>query len=137
MSDNKTVGRSFFEEMLAKGKWGLAEELITSDVVMHHPASPTPISGREAVVGFLQAFRAGFPDLNIVAEDVFGEGDKAAVRWRATGTHTADLFGIPPTGKSMNVAGISVVRIVNGKIVEDWVSEDTMGLMKQLGVIPS
>ena len=136
MSNNKTVGRSFFEEMLAKGKWALAEELTTPDVVMHHPASPTPISGREAVVGLLQAFRAGFPNLNIVAEDIFGEGDKVAVRWRATGTHTANLFGIPPTGKSMNVAGISVVRIVNGKIVEDWVSEDTHGLMKQLGVIP-
>jgi predicted ester cyclase len=84
----------------------------------------------------LQGFRAGFPNLNIVAEDVFGEGDKVAVRWRATGTHTADLFGIPPTGKSMNVAGISLVRMSNGKIVEDWVAEDTHGLMKQLGVIP-
>jgi len=137
MSDNKTVSRSFFEEMLAKGNWALAEELTTPDVVMHHPASPTPVSGREAVVGFLQAFRAGFPNLNIVAEDVFGEGDKVSVRWRATGTHSANLFGIPPTGKSMNVAGISVVRMVNGKIAEDWVAEDTMGLMKQLGVIPS
>jgi steroid delta-isomerase-like uncharacterized protein len=137
MSDNKTVSRSFFEEMLAKGNWALAEELTTSDVVMHHPASPTPVSGREAVVGFLQAFRAGFPNLNIVAEDVFGEGDKVSVRWRATGTHSANLFGIPPTGKSMNVAGISVVRMENGKIAEDWVAEDTMGLMKQLGVIPS
>ena len=136
MADNKTVGRRFFEDMLAKGNWALAEELTTPDLVMHHPASPTPINGREAVVGMLQGFRAGFPNLNIVAEDVFGEGDKVAVRWRATGTHTADLFGIPPTGKAMNVAGISLVRMANGKIAEDWVAEDTHGLMRQLGVIP-
>jgi steroid delta-isomerase-like uncharacterized protein len=136
LESNKTLGRRFFEDMLAKGDWAVADEITSDDVVMHHPASPVPIPGRQAVLGLLQAFRGGFPDLNIVAEDVFGEGDKVAVRWRATGTHTADLFGIPPTGKSMNVMGISIVRIAGGKIVEDWVSEDTMGLMKQIGVIP-
>lgn len=136
MSDGKMLGRRFFEDMLSKGNWNLAEELLSPDVVMHHPASPEPISSRDAVVGMLSAFRTGFPDLNITVEDVIGEGDKAAVRWRATGTHTGDLFGMPPTGKSMNVAGISVVRVADGRIVEDWVSEDTMGMMKQLGVIP-
>ena len=70
-------------------------------------------------------------------EDVFGEGDKVAVRWHVTGTHTASLFGIPATGKSMDISGISILRLVDGKIAEDWVSEDTIGLMKQIGVIPA
>ncbi|UCG80829.1 MAG: ester cyclase [Desulfobacterales bacterium] len=137
LADNKLVGRRFFEDMLAKGDWAIAEKLMSQDIVMHHPSSPTPVNGREAVVGFLKAFRAGFPDLKMVAEDVFGEGNKVAVRWRASGTHEAELFGIPPTGKSMNVAGISILRIVDGKIVEDWVSEDSLGLMQQLGIIPA
>jgi steroid delta-isomerase-like uncharacterized protein len=137
MADNKTAGRRFFEDMLSKGNWALAQELMTPDAVMHHPASPVPISGREAIVGMLQGFRAGFPDLKITVEDIFGEGDKLAVRWRFKGTHTADLFGMPPTGKSGSIEGISLLRLSGGKIVEDWVAEDTMGLMKQLGVIPS
>ncbi len=137
MSDSKTLGRRFFEDILSKGDWKLAEEILAADIIMHHPASPVPINGREAVVGMLAAFRAGFPDLHLEVEDVIGEGDKAAVRWRAIGTNTGDLFGMPPTGKGMNVAGISVVQVASGQIVEDWVSEDTMGMMKQLGVIPS
>ncbi len=136
LAENKVCGRRFFEEMLGTGNFKLAEELISDDVVMHHPSSPTPVNGREAVVGMLGAFRAGFPDLKMVAEDVFGEDDKVTVRWRATGTHTAELFGIPASGKSMNVAGISVLKLANGKIVVDWVAEDSLGLMKQIGVIP-
>jgi steroid delta-isomerase-like uncharacterized protein len=136
MLDNNTLGRRFIEDILSKGDWKLAEELMSPDVVMHHPASPVPFSGRDAVIGMLQGFRAGFPDLQLVAEDVIAEGDKVAVRWRATGTHTGELFGMPPSGKSMNVAGISIVRAARGQIVEDLVAEDTMGMMKQLGVIP-
>lgn len=73
----------------------------------------------------------------MTVEDAFGAEDKAAVRWRMEGAQTAELFGIPPTGKSVSVKGISVVRVAGNKIVEDWVAEDTLGLMQQLGVIPS
>ena len=137
MSENAvTLGRRFFEEVLGTGNWNVGQEIVAPDVVMHHPSSPEPISGYEAVKGFLSAFRAGFPDLKMVVEDAFGSGDRAAVRWRMQGTHTADLFGIPPTGRQVTVKGISVVRADGGQIAEDWVSEDGLGLMQQLGVIP-
>jgi steroid delta-isomerase-like uncharacterized protein len=130
----RLAAQRFFEEMLGQARWDLAKELMVEAVVMHHPSSPEPIRGTERVVGLLQGFRAGFPDLKMSVDDVFGDADKAAVRWHITGTHTASLFGIPPTGKSVNVAGISVLRFDGNKVIEDWVSEDTMGLMKQLGV---
>jgi steroid delta-isomerase-like uncharacterized protein len=136
LTENKVCGRRFFEEMLGTGNFELAEELMSNDVVMHHPSSPTPLKGREAVTGMLSTFRAGFPDLKMVVEDVFGEDDKVAIRWRVTGTQTAELFGIPASGKSMDVTGISVLRLSNGIIVEDWVAEDSLGMMKQIGVIP-
>ncbi len=136
VADPVSVGRRFFEEFLGKGQWAAAGEILAPDIVMHHPSSPAPISGAGNVQGFLSAFRGGFPDMQMAVEDAFASGEKAAVRWRMRGTHTGDLFGIAPTGKQVNVAGISVVRVVNGKIVEDWVAEDTMGLMQQLGVIP-
>lgn len=136
-TDATTLGRRFFEEVLGTGNWDVGEEIIAADVVMHHPSSPEPIHGFEAVKGMLMAFRAGFPDLQMTVEDAFGTGDKAAVRWRMQGTHTADLFGIPPTNKHVTVNGISLVREKGGKIVEDWVAEDTMGLMQQIGVVPT
>ena len=135
-ADAATLGRRFFEEVLGQANWDLGSQIIAQDVVMHHPSSPDPIVSFEAVKGMMSAFRAGFPDFQMTVEDVIGGGDQAAVRWRMQGTHDADLFGIPPSNKSVNVAGISVVRVADGKIVEDWVAENSLGLMQQIGVIP-
>jgi len=133
---NTATSRRFFEEMLGNANWKLADEILAPDIVMHHPSSPQPVAGAQSVVGFLGAFRAGFPNMSMKVEFAFGEAEMVAVRWRMSGTHTAELFGIPPSGKSVNVAGISLLRFSNGKVVEDWVSEDTLGLMQQIGVIP-
>lgn len=128
-----TLGRRFFEDLLSPGNWDVAAEILAADVVMHHPSSPVPIVGMEAVKGMLSGFRAGFPDLHIEVLDAFGEGDKAVVRWQMTGTNTAPLFGSPVTGKAVVVAGISIVRAAGGVIVEDWVAEDTAGMLRQMG----
>ena len=132
---NEQSARRFFEEMLGAANWTIAPDLMSEEVVMHHPSSPEPVSVRDTVTGFLGAFRAGFPNMSMVVEDTVGAGDKVAVRWRMRGTHTADLFGIPPTGVQVNVAGISLLRFSEGRVVEDWVSEDSLGLMRQLGVV--
>ncbi|OGO31481.1 MAG: hypothetical protein A2136_10410 [Chloroflexi bacterium RBG_16_54_11] len=135
-NQNTATGRRFFEEMLGKANWGLANDILAPDIIMHHPSSPQPVVGAGNVVGFLGAFRGGFPDMNMKVEFTFGEGEMVAVRWLMSGTHTAALFGIPPSGKAVNVAGISLLRFSDGKVVEDWVSEDSLGLMQQIGVIP-
>ena len=109
-NDAATLGRRFFEDVLDKGDWDAAKEIIAGDIIMHHPSSPEPILGFEAVKGMLLAFRAGFPDLKMSVLDAFGTGDKAAVRWQMEGTQTAELFGIPPTGKHVIVNGMSMVR---------------------------
>jgi steroid delta-isomerase-like uncharacterized protein len=138
MGNNAEIlGRRFFEEVLGTGNWSVGEEIIDANVVLHHPSSPEPVQGYEAVKGMLSAFRAGFPDLHMVVEDAFGNGDKAVIRWHMTGTHTGNLFGIPATGNQVDIAGMSIVDVKDGKIVEDWVSEDTMGLMQQIGVVPT
>jgi steroid delta-isomerase-like uncharacterized protein len=134
---NIVSGIKFFEDMLGKADWKLADELVAKNVVMHHPSSPQPVSGSENVIGFLGAFRAGFPDMTMKVELVFGAAEMVAVRWHMSGTHTAELFGIPASGKSVSVRGISLLRFANGKVIEDWVSEDSLGLMQQIGVIPT
>ena len=65
MSDAVSIGRRFFEELLGKGDASVADEILADNIVMYHPSSPTPITPRAAVQGFLGAFRAGFPDMHI------------------------------------------------------------------------
>jgi steroid delta-isomerase-like uncharacterized protein len=139
MSTNQNIanGRSFFEDMLGKANWSLADNILADGIVMHHPSSPQPVTGANNVVGFLGAFRAGFPDMSMKVEFAFGDSEMVAVRWLMSGTHTAVLFGIPPSGKQVSVAGISLLRFLDGKVIEDWVSEDSLGLMQQIGVIPT
>ena len=136
MPDNATTARRFIEEILDTGDWSTAGELFTPDVVMHHPTAPEPVRGLEAVQGFLDAFRQGMPDLRLTVEDVAGTDDNVAARWSARGTHTAEMFGIPPTNRQINIHGISFFRFDDGKIAEDWVEENTLSVLQQLGVVP-
>lgn len=136
-NQNTLKGERFFTDMLGKANWSLANDLLAPEIIMHHPSSPQPVAGVENVVGFLGAFRAGFPDMTMKVELAFGDGEMVAVRWCMSGTHSAVLFGIPPSGKSVSVSGISLLRFSDGKVVEDWVSEDSLGLMQQIGVIPT
>jgi steroid delta-isomerase-like uncharacterized protein len=135
-AESKTIGRRFMEEVIGQGDWDLGAEIVSQDVVMIHPSSPQPVAGLEAVKGMLLGFRAGLPDMTMTVEDAIGEDDRAVILWRLRATHTADLFGLPPTGKRVEMPGVSIFRVTDGKVVHDIVSEDTMGLMRQLGVIP-
>jgi predicted ester cyclase len=78
------------------------------------------------------------PDLHITIEDLVEEGDRVAVRWRATGTLTGDGFGVPPTGKRMDMGGgMTIARVHNGRIAEAWNNFDFFGMHYQLGTLSS
>ena len=76
--------------------------------------------------------RTAFPDWDLVVEDMIGEGDKVVTRWRAHGTHQGRFAEIEPTGRKVEVTGIAIDRVVNGKRVEGWVQWDMHGLLRQL-----
>ncbi len=137
MGELGTTARRFIEEILNTGDWSHADEVLTDDVVMYHPSAPEPIRGRDGVREFLGQFRAGMPDLSLTVDDVAEGGDRAAARWSARGTHKADLFGIPPTGREISIRGISFFRFSDGRIAEDWVEENTFEVLQQLGVVPA
>ena len=89
--------------------------------------------------GYKQFFamtHSAFPDFHSTLEDMFAEGDKVVQRFTARGTHKGEFMGIPPTGKQVTITGIAIHRITGGKIVEDWVNMDMLGMMVQLGVVP-
>ena len=118
MGEHGATARRFIEEILDTGDWSRADEVLTDDVVMHHPSSPEPIRGIEAVHGFLGQFRTGMPDLRLAVQDVAEGDDAVAVRWTAHGTHNADMFGVPPTGNEIDIHGISFFRFEGDRIAE-------------------
>jgi len=134
--DNKALDRRGFEEVWNKGNLAVIDELNAANVVTHNPPSP-PMQGTEAFKQFVQMYRSAFPDTQMTIEDQIAEGDKVVTRWTARGTHKGELMGIPPTGKQVTVTGISVSRWANGKTVESWSNFDTLGMLQQLGAVPT
>src|SRR5690348_4300105 len=133
----RSAARRFFEDLMGTGDWSRADEIASPDMVMYHPSSPTPIGPRDNVRDVLLAYRAAFPDMKFTIDDEITCGDKVVLRWRSNGTNTGSLFGIPPTGRTARMSGISIFRIENDRVVEDWVEEDALGLMQQLGLVPA
>jgi steroid delta-isomerase-like uncharacterized protein len=135
---NKTLSRRFFEEVFGKGKLNLLDELIAKDHINSGPSAlPGLPAGSEGTKQLVTVYRNAFPDLHFTIDEQIAEGDKVVTRWSVQGTHKGELAGIPATGKSSTVTGVTVDRIENGKIAETWGIFDQFGMMQQLGVIPT
>jgi steroid delta-isomerase-like uncharacterized protein len=139
MSDqNKTLARRAIEEVWNKGKLEVINELTASNATYHDPSVPGgKFTGPEGVRQFVQIYRTAFPDVHITIDDQVAEGDKVATRWTATGTHRGELMGIAPTNKHATVTGTAIERYQGGKVVEAWNNYDMLGMLQQLGVVPS
>jgi steroid delta-isomerase-like uncharacterized protein len=131
---NKAIVRRYFDQVLDNQQPNLAEEFL-ADKIQLHGSGLAP--GLEVVKGWLAMFAAAFPDGHYAVEDVVAEGDKVVARTTFNGTHKAELPGIPATGKAVTLASITIFRLDNGKIAEGWLVSDNLGMMQQLGVIPS
>jgi steroid delta-isomerase-like uncharacterized protein len=118
-----------------QGKLGVIDELVAPNYVGHDPAAGEQ-QGPEGVKEFIKSYLAGFPDGTITIDEQLAEGDLVATRWTGRGTHKGELMGVPPTGKQVTVSGITISRVKNGKVVEEWSNWDTLGLLQQLGAVP-
>jgi steroid delta-isomerase-like uncharacterized protein len=132
---NKAIVRRAFEEPW-KENLDVIDELIASDYNGHDPVDPEPRRGPEGVKEFVTTYQSAFPDARITVEQQLAEGDLVATRWNARGTHEGELMGIQPTGKQVTVSGVTISRLFNDKIVEEFHNWDTLGMMQQLGVVP-
>ena len=136
VEENKALIRRGFEEEWNQGNLDVIPEIFSTDFVCHMVGSPD-IHGHEGWKQYVYMIRTAFPDIHFTIEDQFGEGDKVATRWTATGTHKGELMGIPPTSVQVTLKGINIYHIADCKIVEFWVNKDDLGMMQQLGVIPA
>ncbi len=135
---NKELIRKWVDEVLNRrdvSEQSPAYQLVAVDFVGHFPGQP-PIEGLEAYRQFGSLYFSAFPDLQIIPEDLIAEGDKVTMRYGWRATHKGELMGIPATGKQVITSGISILRVANGKIAEQWDSFDNLGMLQQLGVIP-
>ena len=134
---DRTNFRRIPEEIFNQGKLELIGEVFAPDYVEHVPLPPGVPSGAEGFKQFIMALRAAFPDFHYTIEDQLAEGDKHVGRITAHGTHQGEFMGIPPTGKTVSWGEIHIGRMVNGKLVEHWANQDQLGMLQQLGVIPT
>ncbi|MHA1935866.1 MAG: ester cyclase [Candidatus Thorarchaeota archaeon] len=130
-SENKAKFRLLYDEALNKGNIDILDELCAPNFVKH-ALPPTPDYGIEGSKHSLIGLRLAFPDINYTVEDMIEDDDKVVARWSAKGTHKGDFMGIPATGKQVAFSGIEIIRIENGKAVEEWEELDRAGLMQQL-----
>ncbi len=113
----------------------IIDEIYAPDLVWHDP--DRDIKGTDEAKEFISTYKAAFPDLRTAVEDVIAEGDQVVTRWTVRGTHQGEVEGFgPPTGKQIEMKGISIHRLDGGKIVEEWNSYDNLGVMQQLGLMP-
>ena len=130
---NKEIARRVIEEVLGQGNFDLAEQLYAKDFVNHGLTRDIGLKeDQDAARGWKQAF----PDLKMTADLLIAEGDLVTVVWTARGTNTGTGNGLPATGKSGSMRGITIWKIVDGKLREEWSAFDQLSFMQQLGLLP-
>jgi steroid delta-isomerase-like uncharacterized protein len=133
--ENAVIVRRFAEEVITQGNIESAAEFVWEDVVEQVPL-PGQGPGLEGLQGILRTMRSAFPDLNFSIKEQIAERDKVASRFEWTGTHSGDFLGVPATGRRVQVWGIVIDRLEQGRIKDTRIIMDTLGLMIQLGVFP-
>jgi ketosteroid isomerase-like protein len=131
----EAVVRRFYEELATGRKLELAEDLFTAEHVLHDPQVATG-PGPQGVVDAIRIYQEGVEGRWDI-EEIFSAGDRVVVRWTGSGTHVAEVNGIPPTGKPVRVDAISIHRMAEQRIAESWEVWDTLGFLQQLGVVPT
>jgi predicted ester cyclase len=137
--ENKATVRRFTEEGWNQGNVAVFDELNAPNFIYHDPGAPQ-VRTIEDYKRWITENRSVFPDLHFTIEDLIAEGDQVVGRYTLRGTNTGEIvtpMPIPATGKQVTVTGIAIIRFAGGKGVEVWNQGDTLGLLHQLGLIPT
>jgi steroid delta-isomerase-like uncharacterized protein len=135
---NKQVVRQYFEASERQGIEGMGQFVSSANYSLHFAGMPSPTMDWNGHKQLFNVLASAFPDFRHNIEDMVAEGeDKVAVRFNITATHKGEFQGIPPTGKKVSMSAMDLMTIIDGKITEEWVILDMMGLMQQIGAIPA
>lgn len=127
---DKAVVERFVDEVMNAGNLAAADELIDPDHVNHDPTAP------EGVKELISMYREAFPDIRFHTGEMFADGEgRVAHRWTFTGTHQGEMMGVEPTGKKVEVSGVEINHLRDGRISASYTVSDALGLMRQLGAL--
>jgi steroid delta-isomerase-like uncharacterized protein len=133
---NKQVMHRFVE-FINTANEKLAAELISPNAVFYVPGRPDPMRGPDGYLVVIAMMRGGFPDIQWTLEEMIAEDDKVAARFTMRGTHRGTFFGVAPTGKSIEVQAMNFYRLSGGQFVEERGQPDLLGLLQQIGAVPT
>ncbi|GAB7017884.1 ester cyclase [Halostagnicola bangensis] len=136
-TDSKALVRRDPEEIWTDGNLDAIDEIFAETFVLHDPSAGDERQGREEYRGYVETYREAFPDVTYEVESVIGEDEAVALRYTAQGTHEGAFMGIEPTGERVSVSGMEMYRVEDGEITEMWTNYDALGLLQELGAVPS
>jgi len=128
--ENVRVADQWHLEMVQDGKLELAEDILSSDVVIHVGAHE--FRGRDGATGLAHALKVALPDMQITHHEALSSRDQVSIRWSATATHGGEYFGIPASNKRVSFEGIDWFHFQQGKIAEMWIEYDNLGVTQQM-----
>ena len=134
--ENKALFRQFVARVVNQKNADAVDDLIDASYIEHNPA-PGQAPGVEGVKELFNTLFTGFPDFNTSIDLLVAEDDLVVGHFTTSGTHQGELMGIPATGKKVSFTETHILRFANGKVVEHWGNQDDLGMMQQLGVIPT
>lgn len=124
------------EEVWSRGDLPLIDDITTEDYVQHDSGLPEPIRGRDALKETIATYRAGTPDLTKTVDRTFVDGNNVIIPYTATGTHDGEIMGIPSTGRPVEVDGVFVFEVEDGRLAQGRDLWDAFGLLGQIGALP-
>ena len=134
--DNKAAVRRYWEGFNTHNL-DVWDEVSTPNFINHDPGLPVPDADLKTIKEVIGGMLAAFPDIDSTEDDLICEGDKIVVRRTFSGTHKGEFFGVPASGNQVTFGGIFISRFSGGKMEEQWVVFDALGVMRQIGGIPS
>ncbi|MDZ7731436.1 MAG: ester cyclase [Natrialbaceae archaeon] len=137
MPSNQTILTRLYEDVWNGANPEIASEYVHEQYHIHDRALAEEHQGPNLYTELVAQTRAIFPDMAFTIEDMIAADDRVALRWTMTGTHEGPMEGIEPTGTHVEMHGIEINRFENGQLIETWTQSDELGLLEQLGAIPT
>jgi steroid delta-isomerase-like uncharacterized protein len=131
---NVQVVSHIWTDIWNQGMLDCCDQIFAEGYVGHLPIMT--VHGPEEFRQLVRVYRTAFPDVHLTVDEVFAVGDRVAVRWTTRGTHLGEMMGNPASGAKIEIMGISLFRMADGKVAEEWEGFDTLGMMQQIGAIP-
>ncbi len=132
----KEIIRRWNEEGWSGGKYELAHEIISPNMQVHGAGGQAVGMGPDGLIDLIRTWRTAFPDGRMEIDDLIVEGDTVAIRNTWYGTHEAEFYGVPPSGKKVAVTSVGLDRVQDGLVTEGWGELDMVGMMQQMGALP-